>query len=191
MSSRRTIPTNNRQQTSKRPFIIWSVIAAGIIGLGYLLFLSIRGPAVIDDVVTFLRQPRGHDNAQKYEGPLPPVGGIHKDIWQNCGIYDEPIDTSNAVHSLEHGAVWIAYQPSLSDADVDTLRDIARGDAFLILSPYPELQSLIVLTAWEVQLELDSADDGRITDFITQYRVGRATPERGAACSRGIGTPIE
>lgn len=187
---KRTIVPNKNQQKSKAPLIIWSAIVAGVIGLGYLLFLSIRGPVAIEDVVTLLRQPRGHDDTQTYEESLPPAGGLHKGIWQNCGIYDEPIDGANAVHSLEHGALWIAYQPTLSDADVQALQDIARSNNFLLLSPYPGLSSPIVLTVWEVQLELDSVDDNRIADFIAQYQGGRTTPERGATCSGGVGAPI-
>ena len=59
------------------------------------------------------------------------------------------------------------------------------------MSPYPGLQSPIVLTAWEVQLELESADDERIPDFVERYQQGPTTPERGAPCWDGVGTPIQ
>ena len=188
---RQSNAVSKKQQKASRPYLIWSAIAIGVIGLGYLLFLSLRGPMPIEGIATFLRQPRGHDNEQTYEGTLPPIGGLHSEVWQNCGIYDEPIDAANAVHSLEHGAVWIAYQPDLDDADVATLQDWARGESHMLLSPYPDLQSPVVLTAWEVQLEADSVDDKRIPDFIEQYLQGPTTPERGASCANGVGTPIE
>jgi hypothetical protein len=44
---------------------------------------------------------------------IPPAGGPHNPSWQNCGFYDELVRDENAVHSLEHGAVWITYQPDL------------------------------------------------------------------------------
>jgi hypothetical protein len=118
------------------------------------------------------------------------VGGTHHDIWQNCGIYDEPLEAENVVHSMEHGAVWISYQPELSDDDVNTLRDLVRGERFIVLSPYPGLQSPVVLTAWGVQLELNSVEDDRVEEFIDRYQVGPQTPERGATCSDGVGQPI-
>ncbi|KAA3661880.1 MAG: DUF3105 domain-containing protein [Chloroflexi bacterium] len=182
------------RQKRKRLLTIWvplGIVVVGLVGLGYLLFLSLRGPLPIEGIVTFLRQPRGHDNEQTYEGELPPVGGLHSDVWQNCGVYDEPIDAANAVHSLEHGAVWIAYQPDLDGADVATLQDLVGGESHMLLSPYPDLQSPVVLTAWEIQLEVDSVDDTRIPDFIDQYLQGPTTPERGASCANGVGIPIE
>ncbi|NDH75568.1 MAG: DUF3105 domain-containing protein, partial [Actinobacteria bacterium] len=42
----------------------------------------------------------------------PPASGDHFPTWQNCGFYTEPIRDETAVHSLEHGAIWIAYDPA-------------------------------------------------------------------------------
>ena len=67
----------------------------------------------------------------------PPVGGPHSGTWQNCGIYEAPINNENGVHSLEHGAVWITYDPSLPQEDIDTLN--ALDDNYMLVSPYPGL----------------------------------------------------
>jgi hypothetical protein len=55
----------------------------------------------------------------------PPVGGDHASIWQNCGFYSEPVRNETAVHSMEHGAVWITYRPGLPTEQVDKLRELA------------------------------------------------------------------
>jgi hypothetical protein len=91
---------------------------------------------------------------------------------------------------MEHGAVWITYQPDLSGEDVDNLQDTVRGESYVLLSPYPNLKSPVVLTAWGIQLELDSADDGRIAEFMDRYQQGPQTPERGASCVNGTGSPV-
>jgi hypothetical protein len=124
-----------------------------------------------------------------YPGKNPPMGGAHSPQWQNCGFYDTPINNPNAVHSLEHGAVWITYRPELPADQVEVLRQLARRQTFILVSPYPELSSPVVATAWGHQLKMDSVGDPRLGGFIRTYRVGRTTPEPGAPCTGGVGQP--
>jgi hypothetical protein len=119
----------------------------------------------------------------------PPAGGEHDPVWQNCGFYSEPVRDENAVHSLEHGAVWIAYSPDLPQDEVETLRDIAGGQDYVLVSPYEGLPSPVVATAWGKQLRLDSAEDPDLERFIGAFRQGPDTPESGAPCTGGIGRP--
>ena len=198
MGSRRKGRKSKKQQegSSNRwlAILIGGVVIAALIGLGYLLFANLRGPVPeepIAGVVDHEHQERGHVEHEIEAGDLPPVGGIHSPAWQNCGIYDEPISVENAVHSLEHGAMWLTDQPELPREDVEALRDHVRGEDYVLMSPYPGLRSPVVLTAWEVQLELDSVDDERIADFVDRYQVGPTTPELGATCQDGVGTPIQ
>lgn len=192
-SSRRQLPATGGSGGSNSRLIIIAAIALGIIGLGYLLYLNVRPEPPIEGVVTFPRPSRGHDDTVQYDfGGLPPVGGTHNNIWQNCGIYDEPIAATHIVHSMEHGTVWISYRPDLPDEQVELLRDHVRAQGgFMMLSEWPEQDSPIVMTAWGVQLSLDSAEDDRIEQFTDKYRVGSQTPERGATCERGVGVPLQ
>jgi hypothetical protein len=86
----------------------------------------------IDVGPTGLHDVRNIDYAQ-----TPPAGGPHNPVWQNCGFYDEPVRDENAVHSLEHGAVWITYQPDLPQEQIGKLRDLAQSNRFVLISPYP------------------------------------------------------
>lgn len=119
----------------------------------------------------------------------PPAGGEHNPVWQNCGFYPDPISDENAVHSLEHGAVWIAFSPDLPEDQVNTLRDLAQNGDYILVSPYPDLDSPLVASAWGKQLELESADDPALEQFIGAYREGPQTPEPGATCTGGTGQP--
>jgi hypothetical protein len=116
----------------------------------------------------------------------PPVGGPHDPRWADCTgtVYDVDIRHENAVHSLEHGAVWITYNPDeVSDADVATLAELVDGVSGRMLSPYEGLDSPISLQSWNHQLKVDSADDERIVqfaDFLT--RNSDFHPEVGASC---------
>ena len=178
---------------SRQNQIILAAIVLGLAGLGIILYLNVRPEPPIDGVVQYPRPERGHDDTLLFpldEFPLPPPGGQHFNIWQNCGVYNETIETGNAVHALEHGAVWITYNPDLPADQVAELEEVARAQTFLLLSPYPDQPTPIALTAWGLQLEVDSADDGRIEQFIERYRLGSQTPEPGAICTQGVGVPL-
>jgi hypothetical protein len=119
----------------------------------------------------------------------PPVGGPHNPIWQNCGFYSKPVRNENAVHSMEHGAVWITYSPDLPKDQVETLRDIAHRNSYVLVSPYSDLPSQVVASAWGKQLHLNSADDPRLEQFVRAYQQGPQNPEPGAPCNGGVGSP--
>lgn len=115
----------------------------------------------------------------------PPAGGMHDPAWQNCGFYSAPVRNENAVHSLEHGVVWITYQLDLPPVEVDALRQLVLVNDRLLVSPYPGLDAPIVLSTWDRQLRLDTVDDPRLFEFIDTY-TGQA-PEPGANCQGGAG----
>ncbi|RBY81975.1 DUF3105 domain-containing protein [Geodermatophilus sp. TF02-6] len=119
----------------------------------------------------------------------PPVGGPHDGEWADCTgtVYDVDIRHENAVHSLEHGAVWITYDPDrVSPDDVATLADLVEGEYGRMLSPYAGQDSPISLQSWNHQLKVDSVDDPRIVqfaDFLTlNADVEGHYPEVGASC---------
>jgi hypothetical protein len=143
----------------------------------------------IDGVQDFPNLTRLHTTEPVDYPQDPPVGGNHAPVWTNCGTYDESIEPAQAVHSLEHGAVWITYQPSLPAAQVETLFSLTESNDYALLSPYEGQGSPLVLTAWGKQLALDSADDPRLEVFLRAYLKGPQTPEPGAPCTGGAGQP--
>lgn len=178
----------------RKTLIVIGIIVVGVLGLGFLVYLSARPDPPIEGLIQYPRPPRGHDDSVQYpfeEFTLPPPGGIHFSTWQNCGVYEEVVEPGYAIHALEHGAVWISYQPDLPADEVAALQERVVDSTFLLLAPYPTLQSPIVLSAWGVQLEVDDANDGRIDRFIDKYRLGSQTPEPGAVCTNGVGDPID
>jgi hypothetical protein len=118
----------------------------------------------------------------------PPVGGPHSPIWQNCGFYSKPVRDENAVHSMEHGAVWITYSPDLPKDQVEKIKSLTLKN-YVLVSPYPGLPAPVVASAWGKQLRLNSANDPRLGQFVNTYRLGPQNPEPGAPCSGGVGSP--
>ncbi len=195
---------------------LWPAVSLGLTVVlvgGLLIVRATQGPN-LDAVVTFsgLNLERGHKAGPLTYATTPPVGGVHNDTVQNCGIYDKPVANENAVHSLEHGTVWITYRPDLPADQVEQLRSLVRGHSHALLSPYPNLPAPIVVSAWGVQLKIEgggtagsgsildtilgrsgrgTAADPRLRLFLAKYEQGTQTPEPGATCRGGVGTPIE
>ncbi|WP_193613850.1 DUF3105 domain-containing protein [Nocardioides lijunqiniae] len=117
----------------------------------------------------------------------PPAGGPHDPTWLDCGVYDEPVSEENVVHDLEHGTVWITYEPDLDEESVAALEEALPQNG--ILSPYDDLRAPVVVTVWERQLELTGADDPRLQLFIEEYGAGETAPEPFASCAGGVRDP--
>lgn len=206
MSSKKTATGSTRdarlaqarkeQQAAERKRTLLLVSAAGLViafivaAVGYAIVNESDDRQAASDlagVSTFEYAGGKHTPSQVDYKESPPVGGEHNPAWLNCGVYDTPVPNENVVHSLEHGAVWIAYEPDLAEEQLDQLKDITP-DTYAVLSPYKgKMESPIVVSAWGHQLEVDSADDPRIKGFIKEYRQGKQTPEPGAACTGGVG----
>lgn len=117
----------------------------------------------------------------------PSVGGDHAAVWTNCGVYTEPLDPTQTTHSLEHGAVWIGYDPQLGDDEVATLTDIAEGNDYVVLSPVEGVPAPVTVSAWGHQLQLEDAGDQRLETFVAKYAMSEEAPEPGAPCTGGVG----
>ncbi|AMM19297.1 hypothetical protein AX769_03060 [Frondihabitans sp. PAMC 28766] len=117
----------------------------------------------------------------------PPVGGPHNAIWMNAGVYTKPVPTERAVHNLEHGAVWITYDPDLSKADVKKLTAFVgkqtmipeseqgvtdQANRYIDLTPWASntLPSKVVISSWGYQLQVSSPTDPRLQKFVDTFR---------------------
>lgn len=115
----------------------------------------------------------------------PPVGGAHDQVWAACNgvVYPAPLRTENLVHSLEHGAVWIAHDPALDAAAVAALAAKVEGEPYMVMSPYPGLDTAVSLQSWGHRLRLDDPADPRVDQFVAALRGNPNThPEPGASC---------
>ena len=169
------------------------LFVAGFIALAVVDARQQSAGGAPDDVKTYDVGPGGeHTTADVDYEQNPPAGGEHNPVWQNCGYYDEPVRNETAVHSLEHGAVWITYSPDLPQEGVTELQDIAESQSYILVSPYPDLPSgaPVVASAWGKQVALDGADDPDLESFIRAYRQGPQTPEPGAVCTGGTSATL-
>jgi hypothetical protein len=111
----------------------------------------------------------------------PPLGGDHSPYPLTCAVYAAAVPNENAVHSLEHGGVWLTYQPGIDPAPLDALTAI--DPSYVLVSPYPGQPAKVIATAWGRQLKVDSATDPRLRAFVERYHAGGQGGEKGAACA--------
>jgi hypothetical protein len=135
--------------------------------------------------------PATHTESRVTYDVEPPVGGPHNPTWLQCGIYDEEQQNENAVHDLEHGAVWITYDPGFTtDAEVEALRDTARErGSYVLVSPYAGIGDAMAVSAWGAQLRFDDVDDPALGQFIEQFWRSPDAPEPNATCNSPLVGP--
>ncbi|MFI6032793.1 DUF3105 domain-containing protein [Streptomyces sp. NPDC051315] len=118
----------------------------------------------------------------------PPVGGDHHQAWMNCNgnVYTKALNNMNAVHSLEHGAVWVTYTSTAPEAEVEALAAKVRKTPYTFMSPDDRQADPIMLTAWGHQRAVTGANDPAVAAFLEKFVQGEQTPEPGAACTGGL-----
>ncbi|CAA9407287.1 MAG: hypothetical protein AVDCRST_MAG03-1608 [uncultured Rubrobacteraceae bacterium] len=162
------------------------VFVAGFIALVVIDSRQQAGSSPPGEVETYDVGPANeHTESDVDYEQTPPAGGEHNPVWQNEGFYDAPVRDENAVHTMEHGAVWITYSPDLPQAQKDQIRQLVEGQTCMVASPHPDLPTPVVASAWGKQLTLESADSPDLEQFVRAYRLGPQTPEVGATCSGG------
>lgn len=180
-----------KRKERRAAFLMWGgggLVIVLLVGLVGFYLVNERATTSLDGVAS-AKYPGGmHVQTKVAYKENPPMGGEHNPAWQNCGIYDQPVNSENAVHSMEHGAAWITYRPDLPKDQVAKLKEMAAKD-YMLLSPYPGLPAKIVVSSWNKQLRLESADDPRLPKYIAKYRNNSTeTPEFGSSCSGGVNT---
>jgi hypothetical protein len=106
----------------------------------------------------------------------PPTSGRHYGTATQPGFYVEPRPAGNLVHSLEHGAVVIYYDPAkLTDEVRQSLTRFVQAhrdtwaSVIVVPNPDPQPDAPFILTAWTKMLKLDSYDIPTIRAFLAEY----------------------
>ncbi|MFI5617427.1 DUF3105 domain-containing protein [Streptomyces sp. NPDC051567] len=176
-----------------------AAVVAGLVGFGAWVMTdqkqkadatkaAIAAPVTGEQSWEAAKLGRNHvETPVKYE-MTPPVGGDHHTRWMNCNgdVYKNPVPEVNAVHSLEHGAVWVTYNEKAAKGEVDKLAETVGKTPYTLMSPVKEQAGAIMLSAWGKQVTVDSAADPRVAQFLGKYVQGPQTPEPGAACTNGL-----
>lgn len=174
-----------------RRAVVAIVAAVAVLVVIVALVMSLRDDdapqeASIEGLETFSDLTNTHVQGNVDYEQLPPAGGDHFQFWLDCGVYDAPVADELAVHNIEHGGIWIAYDAAaLDEAQVAALAEQVPDNG--IMTPYDGLGSPVVVTSWERQVALDGADDPRLAEFVDVYENNPIAPESGlVTCTGGV-----
>ena len=131
----------------------------------------------------------------------PPASGPHDPTPLGAGVYSSPPPVYSAIHSLEHGAAIVWYEPSASSAELDQItaffNDPAHQD-HVIVAPYdyPDQGSSgklpagkqMVLVAWHHIQECSQLSLAVAFNFVAHYRFPAPASEsyKGDAPEQGV-----
>lgn len=193
----RQLQAQHRARERRRNILLYGGFGVLLLGLVVWVAVVISGEArktrelseaaaqPISGVQTYQDLSNRHVETETDYKQTPGVGGDHSPVWTNCGTYDQPVDEGRAVHSMEHGAVWITYRPDIPQREINLLTDLVGDRSYVLLSPNPDQETPVAASAWGTQLTVDTASDSRLGPFLTKYIQGEQTQEPGAACTGG------
>ena len=100
----------------------------------------------------------------------PPTSGPHLPYIAPWGVHSRPIQRELQVHNLEDGGVLVQYNCECPELAAKLRDAVQQYDKYVILAPYPQMESTIALTAWTRIETLSAFDEKRVRRFIAAYR---------------------
>ena len=187
-------PSRRRMWLAVGGAVIVVALVVAVVAVAAASSLNSGGPPA--GTTVFAENDHSHVSGSVTYDRTPPAGGPHNPVQLNCGVYTQRVPNENAVHSLEHGAVWITYRTDLDPAQALDLSQLALSNyvgtqKYIIVSPYSGLPAPIVASAWGAQLYVKTASDPRLVAFIHYYAGGGQGGEPHGECTGGVGIPIE
>lgn len=118
---------------------------------------------------------REHVKNKDYDGDQPPTSGPHASplAW---GVYKTEIRDDQVIHNMEHGGVYISYQPNLPKDQIEKLKKLLSQPFSdpkfqpkkIVLAPRAANESPIVLSSWLRSETLIAYDQKKIEDYVTR-----------------------
>ncbi len=175
---RREGKVRDRRMGKVKKIVIWVMILGATVVAGWF-GIQVLTPESLEDDYSSVMRSEGSSHVQEgtrvtYQSN-PPTSGDHWATPLREGIYDTQKPDEGAIHSLEHGRIWITYKPDIGKEAIDAIKNVLKGQFGIIMSPRAANETDIALAAWVRLDTFDLNEDGtvdtkRILDFAQRYR---------------------
>ena len=175
---RREGQVRDQRMGKVKKIVIWVMILGAIVVAGWFGIQALTPESLEDDYSSVMRS-EGSSHVQEETRVIyqsnPPTSGNHWATPLRDGIYDMQKPDEGAIHSLEHGRIWITYKPDIGKEAIDAIKNVLKGQFGIIMSPRAANETDIALAAWMRLDTFDLNEDGtvdtkRILDFAQRYR---------------------
>jgi len=100
----------------------------------------------------------------------PPTSGSHLAEAEKWGIFSNEIDDMAAVHSMEHGGIWISYK-DITQEEISSLEEVSKQNSqSTVVSPRSGNDGKIVIASWGKMVKLETAEKALIQKYIDTYK---------------------
>ena len=168
-----------------------AALAAGLIAAALVLAACGGGASIrddprlqqFDDEFTTAGQAHHPAGMRITYATTPPYGGAHWTIPLRCGIYEQEQLFEPMVHTMEHGAIVLYYQPLAVDADTVGAMRVAASQLLsegrrMILTPSTRIGVPVAMASWGRLMLLDDFEEDTLRAFLDAFE-GDAPEELG------------
>lgn len=183
--AKNTSQKSTQREQSSKSFIGYIILILILLALGYGFFALIKNELPKGDDLSVEFEDQGTEHIKDGSDHLPynsnpPSSGWHYANPALIGFYgrNEDLPDEQVIHNIEHGDIWIAYNPNISDTILEELKKF--DESKIIITPRQSNDFDISVVAWNrvdsFDVENETLDSQRIKDFITRYK--NKGPER-------------
>src|SRR5690606_32196357 len=118
---------------------------------------------------------REHAAVTEYGGEEPPTSGAHANAlaW---GAYEAEVPDDQSLHNLEHGRIYLSYQPDIPTDQIEKLLQLPIAPSSnknfqppkIVLAPRSANKSPIILSSWLRSETLTEFDQQKIENYVVR-----------------------
>ena len=181
--------TRNSGFVKKMGTILLALLVIGIVGFGIVKFFesqTVKGEDFSQAIPIMEASHMQIGSSLPEYTSNPPSSGPHYGQTAKTGSRDKEIPDQHLIHNLEHGDIWIAYHPRISETMQNQLKKF--GASKVVVTPREANETDVALVAWgridTFNIENNLLDKQRIRDFIKR-NINRG-PERVGPQAGGV-----